>query len=137
MLSEFKEEEEALLARFAEETIPAIRAEIEKLEKHSCKLTDLSRTTATETVMMTGDELKQHILNTMKKADDTVFTKLRTLMNEFQGEQDEFMRKLDETYQNFVTTANDFQKTTLWFLLTTIAFAGVVGFIMGAWQRLF
>ncbi len=137
MLSDFRTEEENRLAQFTEKTIPAIRAEIEKLERHSGKLMELSRTAATETVMRTGGELNQHILNTMHKADNAVFDNLNALMAKFQSEQDKFMEELEETYQRFTTTSNDFNKTTLWFFLCIVAFAGVVGFLMGYWQRLF
>jgi archaellum component FlaC len=137
MLGDFKKEEESLYAQFGERTVSTIKAEIEKLEKQSGKLMELSRTTAADTVRLVGDEYSQHIFATIRKADAAVFESLNKQMARVQGAQEKFMKELDGVYQNFTDTANQFGKVSVRLFLMLIALSGIFGFFLGVWQRVF
>lgn len=135
MLGDFKKEEAGLFAQFSEKTVAVIKAETEKLEKQSGKLMELSRTTAADTVRTVGSEYTQHIRDTMRKVDNAVFENVSSLTKHLKSEQDAFLKKVEEAHQEFADTANQFNKITMRLFLVTIAFVGIMGFIMGYWSR--
>ena len=131
--ADFQKEEENLFTKFSEKAVKEIKAEVEKLEKHSSKLMDQARMIASETLRDVARDYTLHIRQAMSEVDSAGYANLNSLITRMENGQKEYLAKWDEAHQSLTDTANKFNRITLWFFLTFTAFAGLVGFVMGYW----